>query len=609
MQKHIRNIAIVAHVDHGKTTLVDALLKQTQTFADHQSEMQQELLMDSGDQEKERGITITAKITAIEYQGVQINIIDTPGHADFGGEVERTLHMADGCLLIVDAQEGPMPQTRFVLQKAFQAGLQPMVVINKIDKPAANISACEDKIADLFLELADNESQLHYPTYYAIGREGKAWAEVPTTFADSASIQPILEAIVQFVPPPKMQEGGFQLLATSLEWDPYKGKMVIGKVVRGTATKNDPVVVVDSEKGVVERATIDDLYVYKGLGKVSTLSVSSGEIVALSGINDAQIGQTVAVPDIPEALPSIALEAPTLSIHLNPNTSPFKGRDGEFTTSRQIGQRLEKELQTNVGLIIEPEGIGYIIRGRGELHLSVLLETMRREGYEFEVGQPQVVLKEEGGEILEPYELITVITPAEHVGTLQREFGKRRAELIDQHALSDGSTVLLYSIATRALLGLRSMLMTATKGTLQMSSQSDGYKPKGPALSRQRNGALIAWDTAITTPYALQNAEARGSLFVGPGAEVYTGQIIGISNQKDDLDINITKEKHLTNMRSKTSDGTVQLTPPIEMNLEQCIDFLEADELLEITPKNLRLRKRALDRNMRKKKHVQKLMT
>lgn len=601
-QNKIRNIAVIAHVDHGKTTLVDAFLKQTQTFAGHQSEMSQELIMDSGDQEKERGITITAKITAVSYKETRINIIDTPGHADFGGEVERTLHMADGCLLIVDAQEGPMPQTKFVLKKAFEAGLRPIVVINKIDKPAARTDEVEDEVADLFLELATDDAQLHYPVYYAVGRDGKAWESVPTELSLEGSIEPILEAILEHVPAPKQKDGDLQMLVTSLEWDNYEGKYVVGKVERGEVKPGMSVTLATGE-GHTGNFKVDKVYGYVGLGKAELQQASSGEIVALSGIKDAQIGQTVAATTNPEALPAIELEPPTLSMYLGPNTSPFKGKEGEFTTSRQIGDRLQKELETNIGLKVNPEGIGFVLQGRGELHLSVLIETMRREGFEMEIGRPEVVFQEKDGQTLEPFEEVTIEVPLEHVGTIQNEFGKRRGELIEQSNITPTDVRLRYRIATRGLLGLRSSLVTATKGTLVMNSIMSGFEPKTGSFDQQRNGVLIAHETGVTTPYALQSAEARGTLFVGPGVNVYTGQVVGLSSQRDDLDYNVVKEKHLTNMRSKSSDGAVQLTPATELSLEQCIDFLEDDELLEVTPRSLRLRKKALNQNERKRKN------
>jgi GTP-binding protein len=598
--KNIRNVAIIAHVDHGKTTLVDALLKQTHTFADHQTEMGQQLIMDSSDQEKERGITITAKITAVQYNDTQINIIDTPGHADFGGEVERTLHMADGCLLIVDAQEGTMPQTKFVLKNALAAGLNPIVVINKIDKPAARVSGVEDEVADLFLELATSEDQLHYKIFYAIARDGKVWSTLPDRLDEPADITPLLEAILTEVPGPQTNEGSFQLLATALEWDSYEGKYVVGKIERGSIKPGQPVTLA-TEHGQTGSYRVDKVYSFNGLQKVVVDHAEAGEIVAITGVKDAQIGQTVTDPNNPEALPSIELEPPTLSMYLGPNTSPFKGKEGEFTTSRQIGDRLQQELETNIGLRVAPEGIGFIVQGRGELHLSVLIESMRREGFEFEVGRPQVVFQEKDGKTLEPYEEVTIDIPPEHVGTVQSEFAKRRAELIEQQLNPDG-TRLKYRMPTRALLGLRSQLVTATKGTLVMTSIMAGYEERGPQIQQQRNGVLIAWETAPTTAYALQNAESRGTLFIGPGTSVYTGQIVGLSSQRDDLDLNVSKEKQLTNMRSKSSDGTVQLAPPVNLSLEQSIDFLEDDELLEVTPKSLRLRKRALNRNERKKR-------
>ena len=597
----IRNVAIIAHVDHGKTTLVDALLKQSQTFRDNQAEMAQELIMDSGDQEKERGITITAKVTAVEYDNAHINIIDTPGHADFGGEVERTLHMADGCLLIVDAQEGPMPQTKFVLKKAFEANLKPVVVINKIDKPAARVEFVENAVADLFLELATDDDQLHYPVYYAVGRDGKVWQTMPDSFSSEGDIKPLFEAIINHVPEPEIKEGSFQMLATNLEWDSYEGKYVVGKIERGSINRNDSIqLITPDEKFATHK--IDKIYGFKGLGKVEVEQASAGDIVALSGIKTAQIGQTLTSVEDPEALPAIELEPPTLSMYLGPNTSPFKGKEGEFTTSRQIGDRLHKELETNIGLKVQPEGIGFIIQGRGELHLSVLIEAMRREGFELEIGRPQVVFQEREGQTVEPFEEVTIEIPQEHAGTIQNEFGKRRAEVLEQTNTENGDVLLRYRIATKNLLGARSSLVTSTKGTLIMNSIMSGYEPKTAGVDQQRNGVLIAHETGTTTPYALQNAEARGTLIVGSGVPVYAGQIVGLSSQRDDLEFNVVKEKHLTNMRSKGSDGTVQLTPVTDLSLEQCIDFLEEDELLEVTPSSLRLRKRELDKNKRKRK-------
>ncbi len=574
----IRNIAIIAHVDHGKTTLVDGLLKQSQTFRDNQAEMSQDLIMDSGDQEKERGITITAKITAVQHGDYRINIIDTPGHADFSGEVERTLNMADGCLLIVDAQEGPMPQTKFVLSKALAGGLKPIVIINKIDKDGRRLGEVEDELADLFLELAVHEEQLHYPVYYAIGRAGKAWKSIPENPEAAADLEPVFEAIISEVPAPSIEaDKPFQMLINALAWDTFKGKYAIGRITRGK--------------------------VKHGVSRFEVPGGVAGDIVQLTGIADVQIGETLADALEPEALPVLEVEAPTLRVYLGPNTSPFKGTEGEFNTSRQIKERLDKELETNVGLRVEEDSIGFTVSGRGELHLSVLIETMRREGYEFEVGRPQVVTHIEDGKTMEPLEEVIIEVPAEHVGSVQMELGTRRANLKEQFSTNKGVTKLIYEMPTRALLGMRNILMTNTKGTIIMNTLPLGYIEQGPSLQQLRNGVLIAFEAGITTPYALQNVEERGICFIGPAEKVYAGQIIGLNNRGDDLEINVCKAKQLTNMRSKSSDGTVQLTPPVIMSLEECLDFLENDELLEVTPKALRLRKRELNPNMRKRQN------
>ena len=597
----IRNIAIIAHVDHGKTTMVDGLLKQSKTFRDNQAEMAQELIMDSGDQEHERGITITAKQTSIYHGDYKINIIDTPGHADFSGEVERTLQMADGVLLIVDAQEGPMPQTKFVLSKALELGLKPVVIINKIDKPARRIDEVEDELGDLFLELATDESQLHYPIYYAIGRDGKAWKELPADANAEADLTPIFDAIINEIPAPTVEsEGGFQMLVTSLQYDTFQGKYAIGRVARGMAKRGMAVALLKNGE-IAGSARIEKVFGYRGLNREEIDEATAGDIVALVGIQDAHIGDTIADKEIPDALPTIAIEAPTLSMYLGPNTSPMKGKEGEFTTSRQIGDRLYRELETNVALRVEENGIGFTISGRGELHLSVLIETMRREGFEFEVGRPQVVTITEDGVEKEPVEELLIEVSAEFVGAVSQELGARRAEMRGQETTSSGAARLTYVLPTRALIGLRNILLTATKGTVIMNSLPHGYQPLGGKLQKTRNGVLIAFEAGTTTPYALQAAEARGELLVGPGTEVYAGMIVGIYNRQEDLELNVCKAKHLTNMRSKSSDGAVQLTPYTQFSLEQCIDFIEDDELLEVTPKSLRLRKRYLDANERKR--------
>lgn len=597
----IRNIAIIAHVDHGKTTLVDGLLKQSQTFRDNQAEMSQELIMDSGDQEKERGITITAKVTAVQHGDYRVNIIDTPGHADFSGEVERTLNLADGCILIVDAQEGPMPQTKFVLGKALAAELKPIVIINKVDKPGSRIKEVEDELADLFLELAVHEDQLHYPVYYAVGRAGKAWTTPPTDAEAAANLEPIFDAIIETIPAPTVElDKPFQMLVTALSYDSFKGKYAIGRITRGRVKAGTQVALCKKD-GTITKGKVEQVYMSHGVSKFEVPEGIAGDIVQLTGIGDAQIGETVADAAQPEALPTIEVEAPTLRIYLGPNTSPFKGQEGEFNTSRQIAERLQKELEINVGLQVEEDGIGFTVAGRGELHLGVLIETMRREGYEFEVGRPQVVTHEENGQTMEPLEEVIIEVPADHVGAVQMELGQRRANLKEQFASPKGVTKLVYEMPTRATLGMRNTLLTATKGTIVMNSLTIGYQPEAPALQQLRNGVLTAFETGTTTPYALQSAEARGTIFVGPAVKVYAGQIIGLNTRAEDLELNVCKAKQLTNMRSSSSDGVVQLTPPTIFSLEECLDFIENDELLEVTPENLRLRKKELDPKKRKK--------
>lgn len=609
----IRNVAIIAHVDHGKTTLVDGLLKQSQTFRDNQAEMQQTLIMDSMDQEHERGITITAKQTCVHYDGYKINIIDTPGHADFSGEVERTLNMADGVLLIVDAQEGPMPQTKFVLKKALDLKLKPVVIINKIDKPAARIEEVKGEIESLFLELATDESQLNYPIYYAVARDGKAGKN--TSLDDDFKV--IFEAIINDIPAPDVdaENPNAQLLVAALASDNYLGKYCIGKISRGKLKKGQTVKILqrkasvtnkDNEKSndsnlVVTPAKVDRIFTYRGLGKEEVQEAAAGDIVALTGVAEANIGDTIATGENPEALPTIELEAPTLSIYIGPNTSPLKGREGEFTTSRQIAERLERELETNIALKIKPDGLGYKVSGRGELHLSVLVETMRREGYELEVGRPEVVYREVDGKKCEPIEELTIEVSPEFVGAVSSELGIRKAELKSQELTTTGSMRFVYEIKTAALIGLRNNLLTATKGTVIMSSVPNGYRPSEGKYRPERNGALIAFEDGVSTAYALDAAQARGVLYIPPQVPVYQGMIVGLSNKKDDLDINICREKQLTNMRTHASDGAIQLTPYTQLSLEQCLDFLLDDELLEVTPKSLRLRKKQLDPVKRKR--------
>lgn len=599
----IRNIAIIAHVDHGKTTLLDGLLKQSHTFRDNAQEMSETLIMDSGDQERERGITITAKTTAITYDGYKINIIDTPGHADFSGEVERTLQMADGVLLVIDAAEGPMPQTRFVLAKALELGLKPIVIINKIDKPARRIEEVKDEVADLFLELATSDDQLDYPVYYAIGRDGKAWTDMPDSTTTSADLTPIFRAIIEHIPAPQVDPTKpFRMLITSLQYDSFLGKYALGRIERGVAKAGAPISLI-SPDGTIAGGKIDKLFTYSGLNRQEVDRVVAGDIVAITGVSQAKIGETITDPADPTPLPSIEIEQPTISIYLGPNTSPFKGREGKFNTSRQIAERLERELETNVALRVEPANIGFRVSGRGELHLSVLIETLRREGYEFEVGRPQVILIERDGQKMESVEELFIEVSPELLGSVSMELGARHGELTNQETTSQGQIRATYRITSRALIGLHNTLLTATKGTIIMSSLPCGYQPLGAPLSGLRNGVLIAAESGTSTAYALAGAEARGELYIGPSTEVYAGEIVGLNKRKDDLEINVCKGKQLTNMRSKSSDGAIQLTPYIQMSLEQCLDFIEDDELLEVTPQHLRLRKAELDPIKRKRAH------
>jgi len=601
----IRNVAIIAHVDHGKTTLVDGLLKQAKTFRDNQAEMQQTTILDTGDLERERGITIFAKTAAITYNGYKINIIDTPGHADFSGEVERTLGMADGCLLIVDAQEGPMPQTKFVLAKAMSLGLKPVVVINKIDKRDARPQEVIAEIEHLFLELAVSDDQLEFPVYYAIGRDGKAWTHLPEAaeFAAPADLSPIFNAIINDLPAPSVNPAGpLQMLVTSLTWDSYLGKYAVGRIARGTVRAGQAVAYIDRD-GNTLAAQADRLFVAQGLDRTEVTEAQAGDIVWITGITAAAIGGTIADVLHPEALPVMEIEQPTLQILVGPNTSPFAGREGKFTTSRQIGARLKRELETNVGLQVQDQGTAFLVAGRGELHLSVLIETLRREGFEMEVGRPQVVTRQENGQTTEPVEELTIEVPEEHIGAVTSELGRRRARLISMNPTTKATTRLIYSLPTRALLGLRNSLLTATKGTAITGSLLTGYEALGAPLQQLRNGAIISAETGVATTYSLETVEERGTAFIGPGTKVYQGMIIGLNRRGDDMEINVTKEKKLTNVRASSTDMKTQLTPFTNLTLEESLDFLENDELLEVTPTNLRIRKRYLLPHERKRQH------
>jgi GTP-binding protein len=597
---NIRNIAIIAHVDHGKTTLVDFLLKQSGTFREKAQEMGQDLIMDSNDQERERGITILAKNTAVHYGDVKINIVDTPGHADFGGEVERTLNMADGVVLLVDAQEGPMPQTKFVLKKALDLGLRVIVLINKIDKPGAQIDRTIDETTNLFLQLAQEEHHLDFPVLYAIGRQGKSWDHLPTAaeIEGEADLRPIFDTIVSYVPAPKSNaDGTLQLLVAALDRDNYQGRYAIGKIVRGIAKPGMNVAVVHPD-GKKATGRIDKVFVYDGLKRIEVGDVAAGDIVAVTGVEEAHIGDTIADTSAPEALPTIRVEEPTLRITVGPNTSPFVGKDGTLLTGRQIGERLEHELETNIGFRLNPTGDGrYSLAGRGELHLSVFIETLRREGFELEISKPEVIIRKNAeGQQEEPLEEITVDVPEEYVGAVTTEFGKRKAQMTDLINHGNGYSRMVYHMPTRAFLGLRSILMTSTKGTVVINSIYLKHEPLWDLPPRERTGALIASESGQAVAFGLDIAQGRGITFVGPGTPVYEGQIIGQNSRREDMEINVAKGKELTNMRSKGSDGVTILAPPVIMSLEQALDWIEDDELLEVTPKNIRLRKRGLTR-------------
>ncbi|MEX0594529.1 MAG: translational GTPase TypA [Patescibacteria group bacterium] len=600
----IRNIAVIAHVDHGKTTLVDGLLKQSHTFRDNEAEMNQTLIMDSNDQERERGITILAKNTAVTYKGVKINIIDTPGHADFGGEVERTLNMTDGALLIIDAKEGPMPQTKFVLKKALELGLKPIVVINKIDKSDSQIEKVLRDTSDLFLDLATNESQLDFPVYYAIGRDGKSWENLPTNEQISANtdLTPIFEAILEHIPAPQSQiDQPFQMLVTALDWDSFQGKYAIGKVTRGIA-KPGLSVSIGTPEGFRETAKIDRVYSTHGLTRSQVTQAPAGDIVALTGIKNCRIGDTIADSTNAEALPTLQIAEPTLKMSVSANTSPFVGQEGTQLTSQKIYERIIKELEINVSLKMTPgENNEYILWGRGELHLSVFIESLRREGFELQVGKPQVVTKEIDGQTQEPIEELTIDVKSEYSSTITGEVGKRRGMLLKQTENEDSTTRLIFEIPTRGLLGLRNHLLTISRGTAVMGSMFLRFAPVSSAIAKMRNGVLVASEGGKAVTYGLNNAQQRGVTFVVPQTAVYEGMIIGLHSRDNDLEVNVTKEKKQTNVRSSGNDDAITLTPATILSLEQSIDFLEDDELLEATPKSLRLRKKILNGSLRAK--------
>lgn len=595
-REDIRNVAIIAHVDHGKTTLVDGLLKQSHIFRENQQVG--ELIMDTNDQERERGITILAKNTAIIYKGIKINIIDTPGHADFGGEVERVLNMADGCLLLIDAVEGPMPQTRFVLQKALELNLRPIVVINKIDRRDARIEQVFEWTQDLFLELATSDEQLDFPVLYAVGRDGVAMYH-PND--ERTNLEPLFEMIVNTIPAPVVDvDAPLQLLVAALDYDDYKGKYAIGRIVRGRVKPNSFVAHINRE-GVVTRQKINLVLTYKGLQRVEMEEVLAGDIVALTGIPGANIGETIADVEAPDALPTIAISEPTLKMTFGVNSSPFAGREGRYPTSRQLRSRLYRELETNVSLRVEDGNTPdeFIVSGRGELHLSVLIEAMRREGYEFQVSRPEVITREEGGQLVEPLEHLVIDTRDAYIGVLTENLAGRKAQLVNMTNDGQGNVRLEYHIPTRGLIGFRNAFLTLTQGNGAMSSMLIGFVPWMGKIGTARMGALIASEQGVAVTYGLNNAQLRGDTFIEPGTPVYEGMIVGLNARPADLVVNVCKEKQKTNIRSSTSDIAVRLTPPVILSLEQSLDFINSDELVEVTPQNIRLRKRYLTQHER----------
>ena len=596
VREDIRNIAIIAHVDHGKTTLVDGLLKQSKVFRENQQVG--ELIMDSNELERERGITILAKNTAVRYKGVKINIIDTPGHADFGGEVERVLNMADGCLLLVDAVEGPMPQTRFVLRKAFDLGLRPILVINKIDRRDARVEQVLSWTQDLFLEMATRDDQLDFPVIYAIAREGIARTD---PHDDNMDLTPLFEAIIDHVPAPVVDaEGAFQMQVTTLDYDDYKGKYAIGRIKRGTVRTGMSIAKIDRD-GEVTRGKVTYVFTFDGLSRREAEEAHAGDIVAIAGMDTFNISDTLTDPEVPDALPNIAIEEPTLKMTFGVNTSPFAGREGKWSTSRQLRARLYRELETNVSLRVEDGASAdeFVVSGRGELHLAVLIETMRREGYELQVSRPEVITHEENGQVMEPVERLVIDTREEYVGAVTENVARRKARLANMVYDGAGNVRLEYDIPTRGLIGLRNEFLTLTQGNGAMGSLLAGYEPWMGVIGSQRNGALIASETGVAMTYGLNNSQSRGSTFVDPGTPVYEGMIVGLHIRPDDLVVNVCKEKKQTNVRSSTSDIAVRLSPTVRLSLEQSLDFINSDELVEVTPQNVRLRKRLLTHHER----------
>ena len=596
IRENLRNVAIIAHVDHGKTTLDDALLKQSHVF--RENEKVAERVMDSNDLERERGITILSKNTAVMHNGIKINIVDTPGHADFGGEVERVLNMVDGVLLLVDAFEGPMPQTKYVLRKALEQGLKPIVVVNKIDRPDQRVKDVEDEVLELFMELEANDEQLDFPVVYASARSGVA----KTNWDDEAvDMQPLFETLIKEIPAPEGDaEGPLQFMTTTLDYDNFIGKIAVGRVVRGKMKAGQQVVVMNGEE--TRKGRIGKLYTYNGLQRVETDEALVGDIIAFAGIEDINIGETVADPENPEALPMLTIDEPTLSMMFSVNNSPFAGREGDFVTSRHLRDRLFREIETNVAMKVEETDSAdqFKVSGRGELHLAVLIETMRREGYELQVGKPRVMFKEVNGQLCEPLENLTIDVPQEFMGTVMESLGVRKGDLVNMVETA-GYIRMEFVVPARGLIGFRAQFLTATKGNGIMNHVFHGYAPYKGEIPGRTRGALVAFEDGETTPYGLNSVQDRGVLFLGPNVPVYAGQVIGENARELDMDVNPCKKKHVTNMRSSSSDEAVRLTPPRILSLEQALEWINDDELVEVTPENIRIRKTILDKSARAK--------
>ena len=596
MPKEIRNVAIIAHVDHGKTTLLDAMLKQSHVF--RRNQQVGELIMDSNELEREKGITILAKNTGIVYKGVTINIIDTPGHADFSGEVERVLNMADGCLLVIDAVDGPMPQTRFVLRHALQRRIKPVVVINKIDRPFARPVEVANMVQDLFLELVTDAEQLDFPILYSDAKAGYAIANLND---QPQSIEPLFEAIVKHIPQPLGDiEDGFQLLVAALDYDSHLGQIAVGRIARGKVSVGDPVARIPQD-GTVTFHKVSRLFVFEGLSRREITDAEAGDIVALAGLEQVAIGNTIAKADKLETLPGIDIGQPTVQMTFGVNTSPFAGREGRYVNSRQLRGRLSTELQTNVGLRVQDTESTetFLVSGRGELHLAILIETMRREGYEFQVSKPEAIVKAENGQKLEPYELLDLEVGEESIGVLVENLSARLAHMTDMRGDGQGRLRLDFSIPTRGLIGFRSFFLKMTRGNGQMNSIFTGYEPLQGEVESTRSGTLVAAETGVANTYGLNNAQQRGLMFVEPGMMVYEGMIVGSHARDNDLVVNVCKEKKMTNVRASTADIAIKLTPPLRMSLEEALDFIVEDEVVEVTPKNIRLRKRVLANDQR----------